>query len=183
MLADWNNAKWTIEKGAFKKNWIEIIIKNETCLVKWPAKIPLKSKCDCCIASRWEKKTININPGINHNNMCERSVPPLKKLLKPSWKNARKIIKIKLTKMFIDNEDDAIWVLLKFSRSELTNFICAFFNSPDFVDSKIVVTIRNNAQTPICGFVRTRIKIMKLIRPNNVKENLCKKVKNADLIQ
>jgi hypothetical protein len=95
-------------------------------------------------------------------------------LLNVPEKRKRNIINKTLIEAFTNKEEEAMAV---FSLLLLpTNFIWAFFNRFDLVDSNKVVTTRKNAQTPIWGLERLRINIRKFTKPKRVNENRCKKV-------
>jgi len=113
--------------------------------------------------------------------MSFNSCPAFSQVLKGPEKNNKKSMNTKVTQRLITKEDEAIEV---FSALWLpTNFICAFFRRFDFVASNKLVTIKKKAQTPICGFVKLRIRITKFTSPKKVNENRCRKVKNAERIQ
>jgi hypothetical protein len=88
-----------------------------------------------------------------------------------------------LSRKFIIKEEEAMAARSRTSSVPLTNLTCAFFSNEVLVASKMVVTTRNSAQVPICGFDRYLTSNMKLISPNRVTEKRCKNVKKAERIQ
>ena len=82
---------------------------------------------------------------------------------------------------FSNNEEEATAVFSSFLLP--TNFMCAFFKRFDFILSNKVVTTVKKAHKPISSFVKLRIRIKKFTKLKTVIENLCRKVKKADLIQ
>ena len=156
--------------------WNRIMIKKMTCREKWPANTPLKSKCDCWIASRCEKKIMLIKPGINHNSICVNSISVLSTESSRLEKKSKKRMNTRLIKALIISDEEATAVFSVVLLVMLTKRIWAFFIRPLFVVSKMEVTIRNKAHTPIWVCVKDRIRIMKLIRPKKVSEKRCRKV-------
>jgi hypothetical protein len=82
-----------------------------------------------------------------------------------------RITKTILMEALIRNEEEATSVCSSGSSLPLTYLMWAFFNRALFVDSKIPVIVRNNAQVPIWSIVNFRVSRTKLINPKNVSEN------------
>ena len=64
-----------------------------------------------------------------------------------------------------------------------TYLTCAFFKRLDLAVSNKVVTTKKKAHTPIWGFVKPRINIMKFTNPKKVSVNRWRNVKKAERIQ
>lgn len=160
---------------------MEIIRKKITWRVKYPAKMDLKSRWDWDTASKCEKKTRKNIPGIYHFSIRSNSSPA------PShWPNLpenkkRKRTNTALIALLSNSDEDATEV---FSTLLLpTYFMWAFFKRLDFAVSNNVVTTKKNAQTPISGFDRLRMRIIKFKNPKSVTEKRWRMVNSADRIQ
>ena len=80
------------------------------------------------------------------------------------------MIKTILIAALMISEEEAIIVFSSGSVLPATKRICAFFNRPLFVVSKMVVTTRKRAHVPIWSLDNDQIRMIKLISPKNVRE-------------
>src|SRR6185437_9207008 len=147
--------------------------KKEAWRTKYPAKLPLKSKCDCWTASKWEKRAIHSRPGIYHLSMDTSSGPVCSSSLIQVEQKRIRTTKTTLIKRLIRKEEEAIAVFSELSRFALTNRIWAFLSNPLFVASKMVMEVRKMAHVPYRdlsdGSDSARIRIIKLVNPKKAK--------------
>lgn len=129
----------------------------------------LKSRWDWDTASKWEKKIKKNIPGIYHLSIRSNSSPAPSHWPSLPENMKRKRINTILIALLSSSDEDATDV---FSSLLLpTYFMWAFFKRLDFAVSNKVVTTKKNAQTPISGFDRLRMRIIKFKKPKSVTEN------------
>ena len=128
------------------------------------------------MASMCEKKTIPSRPGIYHQSISDNSIPVWSQWLSSPEKRQMNAMNRRVMERLIRREEEAMTVFSPCVPLALTYRIWAFFRRPLLVVSKIEVTTRKSAQTPICGLDRWRISTIRLINPNSVMEKRCKMV-------
>lgn len=93
-------------------------------------------------------------PGMNHKRVVLRSGPVCNQEPRSLEKNTINVMNTMLMEALINKEEEAM-VVFSFSTSELLTYrMWAFFNSPLFVVSKMVVIVRKRVHVPICDFGR-----------------------------